>query len=135
MIRPLRFIHRLAWTVLGVALPAILFAALLARHPIAPEPHAASSVGSNRLSRSGKFKVRREGKALFITAARPFDYPDVLAYWSVDSKTVSDKSKLLGTFDVDSVNRYEIESDTGNIVLYTLAKRAIIDSAPLGGSQ
>jgi len=135
MIRPLRVAHGVAWLTMAIILPVVISAALIARHLAPPEPNAPTISGTKQSSTRGTFFLRREGNTLVIGAARAVEYPDVLVYWSPDSHSISEKSKLLGPFISGSLDRYTIPPGPGVVVLYSAAKEQVIDSAPLGGSQ
>jgi hypothetical protein len=136
MIQPLRNAHRSVFTFLSGALPLLIVAGLIARHPEAvtrrPKPVL---TGNFLVSQKRLVEIQVESQKLIVLAKEDYNYPETLVYLS-GSKVVDSNSRLLGTFNANNLNTYELpilDSSSRVVVFYSPALSAVIDTAELAG--
>lgn len=148
MIQPLRTMHRRAFVVLALILPAILLAGIEARHPSAsltgraPELPATAYLvrESNGLwtqhSIATKFYAKSDSPKDIYVVLRPMqtlNEPDLLLYWSTDAPqgdSLPSKSLLVGPYTADEAFALPVEkSRAGNLILFSLAHQTVFDIA------
>ena len=144
MIQPLRNVHRRAFLALAAILPTILIVGLMARHrnaPVvaatleAPEKIGASKISSlwQKHSIDTYFFVSpsHEVTEVVLNPQRPINDPDLLLYWDTDSSTDLSQARLLGPFVTGKRYSLPASERRGNLLLYSLAHRAVIDHATI----
>jgi len=148
MIQPLRTVHRRAFVVLALVLPAILLAGIEARHPgtsltrRAPELPATAYLvrESNGLwtqhSIATKFYGRSESpKDIYVVLRpmQPLNEPDLLLYWSTETpqgNSLPSESLLVAPYAADEGFALPLEKGrAGNLILFSLAHQTVFDSA------
>lgn len=165
MIAPLRRRHLLTWASLGVLLPTVYAAALLARVPPArmelpTELAQDSALGPTTQLRSWAVLWPGEllGARLFVAGSDIGDangkralriepigelhHPDLLVYWSPEPVTALPglvRAWLLGSVDPTRARTFtlppEAVREPGYAVLFSLAEQRILASTPLGGDS
>jgi hypothetical protein len=121
VIRPLRRVHRVVFTVLVVVLPVLLGAALLARPRNATPLHETDSAWSIRVERPD------------LIVDRPASTPEVLAYVDADPSATGPgpASRLLGALAGSRTTFVLPDHARGQVLLYspalqrTLARQAL----------
>jgi hypothetical protein len=131
MIRPLRRAHRAVVTTLAVLLPVLVVAGLAARRevPASMESMRLSPRPATREEETPGVIVRWEKRLERLPA------PDVLVYWSREPVAGSELPRdavLLGRF-VPGVLPRPASRSAGYLILYSLARREVLDTARLGG--
>ena len=147
MIQPLRAVHRRAFAVLAIALPAVFWAGIRAREAplrqssvtVAMPSHMYLLRQSDRLW--GKHSIQsmfygdstngEEIDVLFVPPQEMND-PDLLLYWTGDLRPAADISRwtLLGAFTPQRVFTLPLDARRGgHLALYSLAHQEFIDSA------
>src|SRR5271165_3605100 len=148
MIQPLRTVHRRAFVVLAVVLPAILLAGIEARHPgtrvteRSPELPATAYLvrESNGLwsqhSIATKFYGRSDSPKDIYVVLRPtqaLNEPDLLLYWSTNTpqrNSLPSKSLLVAPYSADEAFALPLEKErAGNLILFSLAHQTVVDFA------
>ena len=152
MILPLRQRHRRIVIVLGVFLPVVFAAGIVARKPvptsavlpasltIAPQPFESVEWVRPDLFAKASIQVRltREQKgagrfAVDFAVSEDFVKPDLIVYWVVGNPhvtdTLPDQALLLGVFNPTAplLIPTEVESGEGVLVLYSLADQEVIE--------
>jgi hypothetical protein len=145
VIQPYRTLHRYAFLLQLVLLPAILVAGLHYRRrmplPTAPDQSKFSTVRetdgywqSQKIHVSLLRKSGEPGTWFRLTPLRALQSPDVLVYWSAqlpDHHTLPADARLLGPLHPMVPYRLP-ESSDGHLVLYSLPLNHVIDSTSLG---
>lgn len=148
MIQPLRTAHRWTFVVLAGILPVILGVALKARPHAATADTAKTEQASRRLNQvtaawakqtfSTAFysDAKNSGVRFTLMPLRDLDEPDLLLYWTSQSGTTArglTDAHLLGPFR--EAASYSLPTGTQQVllILYSLAHREIVDSAPVEG--
>lgn len=147
MIQPLRAVHRKAFVVLAIALPAVFWIGLRARElPLGQSSAIVAMPSSTYLLRQsdrlwGKHIIQSKfygdsanGDDVEVVLLPPLemDDPDLLLYWTGDLRPAADISgwKLLGTFAAGRVFSLPLDAKRGgHLALYSLAHREFVDSA------
>ncbi len=148
MIQPLRTVHRRAFVVLAVVLPAILLAGIEARRPgtslteRSPELPATAYLvrESNGLwsqhSIATKFYGRSDSpKDIYVVLRpmQPLNEPDLLLYWSTNTpqgKSLPSESLLVAPYTADEAFTLPLDKErAGNLILFSLAHQTVFDSA------
>jgi len=150
MIQPLRKMHRTIFFALGIGLPVLFIEGLASRHaplfsakPV--EGQSAQKLGGTEfvLNRgSAKFTVRlienKKGgpeREFQVIPGSGFLAPDVFVYWSETrpAASLSPNAKLLGKLGPGEL--YRIPSGFGGyFVLYSVAQKEVLGSAPIGAA-
>lgn len=151
MIQPLRRVHRSAFLVLGVALPAVFIGGVLARHPayasvdsLRNKPILNDATTEFEARRgSAKFKMLLVGgkesgpaREFHIGPAPGFLAPDVYVYWSRSKPgtSIDSNATLLGPLVPQQP--YTVPSDAaGYFVLYSVAQGEVLGSAQLEAAK
>lgn len=144
MIQPLRTGHRWTFEVMGILLPVIFLAGLAVR-PSSPKATDAQrqATGARIYASSSAWKTHVIKTSVYSDGGTPvvqlmpaaeLQYPDLLLYWSPASPsgdTIARRAKLLGAFEAE--RRYSLPEDwrRGNLILYSVARKQVIDAAPL----
>jgi hypothetical protein len=145
MIQPLRSVHRRAFLALAAILPTILVVGLIARHrnaPVAGDTREAPerTGGSNVASHWQKHSIdtyfyaspASEGEiAIVLVPQLPLEDPDLLLYWNTDSSADLSQARLLGPFVKGKRYSLPASERRGELMLYSLAHRAVIDHATI----
>src|SRR5208282_4000730 len=148
MIQPLRTMHRRAFVVLALILPAILLAGIEARHPgksptgRSPElpPTAYLVRESNGLWTQHSIATKFYGRAdrpkdiyVVLRPMQPLNEPDLLLYWSTNSpqgNSLPSESVLVAPYSADGAFALPLEKErAGNLILFSLAHQTVFDSA------
>lgn len=145
MIQPLRTAHRRIFIALGAILPAVIAAGLSVRprfeiktgteSGILPNAARSRSVVSQKQTFSVQFYSDGGNPIavhLVVQPLRELIDPDLLLYWTEGTEPMSvdmSRAQLLGPFA--SVSSFAIRTGQQKVflVLYSLAHRAIVDSA------
>ena len=135
MIQPLRFAHRLTFSVLAVVLPTLIFTGLIARHPA--NVNAAKPLLSVRYlqSTNGTVMLQIDKGTLRVIATEKFNSPETLVYLSPSSKLDSN-ARLLGTLKAEVLNNFQIAESEENprfVIFYSPALSSVVDSADVAG--
>jgi hypothetical protein len=135
MIQPLRFAHRLTFSVLAVVLPTLIFTGLIARHP--PRANAAKPSFSGRYlqSTNGTVMLQIDKGTLKVIATEKFNSPETLVYLSISGKLDSN-ARLLGTLKAEVLNNLHLPESEENprfVILYSPALSSVVDSADIAG--
>jgi hypothetical protein len=143
-------VHRHAFIALAALLPVILAAALIARHQIPSLRPVTFSIPQdairlkqasatwNKNSFDAQFYSEPQnpsGVLVVLKTRRNLDAPDLLLYWSqadANSPDLND-ARLLGSFVAGESYSLPAGTDSGTLVLYSLAHREIVDSARIEG--
>lgn len=150
MIQPLRTIHRNAFLLLGILLPALFVSGLLARHKW-PETSAIGvpmPVGNVLTEQIVDFDGRKDAVDLYADRADPASVyfaperhlvaPDILVYWSEVSSpsALPSDAHLLGSFLPGMHYEVPFQGHTrGYLVLYTAARQQVLGSFSYEGRQ
>jgi len=148
MIQPLRVVHRRAFVLLTLVLPAILLIGLEARHSHPRTVARAADVpagayvlreSSNlwqRHSIPSKFYSRSDSPQdidLVLQPAQSLNEPDLLLYWGTNApqgNVLSGESQLLGAFSTGKVFRLPLnERRAGYLILFSPAHQTVFDTA------
>lgn len=146
MIQPLRNGHRRVFLALSAILPTLLVGGLMARHRTPRPPANRVEVPTRATGASGALlqwqkhsidsffylSPAHEGVTeVVLNPQRPIDDPDLLLYWAAADTVAVDVSQaqLLGPFA--SGKRYPLPfgEQRGELVLYSLAHREVVDRA------
>jgi len=126
------------FTFLAAALPLLIATGMLARHPEPAIRRSKSLLTGNFLvSQKHLVEIQVENRRLKALATGDYNYPETLVYLS-GSRTVDSNSRLLGTFNANNLNTYELpilDSSSRVVVFYSPALSAILDSAELAGAR
>ncbi len=154
MIRPLRVRHRLIWTGLAVALPALYVLGLAARQPVPggpipvplgdESPAAPAAAWHTREIASGRVLAMAVSPGagarpavLWLHQVEDWRRPDILVYWSETPLAPQDDladAILLGALDGPRPRSLNLPSRRGgHLTLYSLAHRERIGSVALAG--
>lgn len=148
MIQPLRSGHRRVFLGLSAILPTLLVVGLMARHrnprPVADRVDAPTrgTAATKALLQWQKHSIdsffyldpAHEGATeIVLNPQQPIDDPDLLLYWAAaDAVAVNvSQAQLLGPFVPGK--RYSLPSGErrGELVLYSLAHREVVDRAKI----
>jgi hypothetical protein len=148
MIQPLRTVHRRAFVMLALLLPAILLAGIKARHPgssltgRAPElpPTARLVRESNGLWMQHSIATKFYGgsdspKDMYVVLrpVQPLNEPDLLLYWSTNTpqgNSLPSDSMLVAPYKADEALALPLDRErAGNLILFSLAHQTVVDSA------
>jgi hypothetical protein len=121
---PLRRAHRYVWFALGPVLPGLLAAALVLRPYPAPEEQAADRI-TFRLPNGAE--VVADARELWGKAV---DAPDPLVYWSATANASPETARLLAPLGRARRAVLDLPGADGYLILYSLAHREVIASAP-----
>ena len=135
MIQPLRFAHRLTFSVLAVVLPTLIFTGLIARHPA--HTNAAKPSLSDRYlqSTNGTVMLQIDKGTLRVIATEKFNSPETLVYLSARS-TIDSNARLLGRLDAEVLNYFRLPESEENprfVIFYSPALSTVVDSADVAG--
>jgi hypothetical protein len=141
MIQPLRAWHRRVFTALAAVLPITFGAAMMVR-PSAPSTPAGVPSGSYQSKTDWKShpiatRVRTVGtdRIIEVTAEKDILEPDLLVYLTATApgKSLPGDARLLGSFRSKATYLLPTEVSRGSVlVLYSGARREVVDVAPLG---
>jgi len=149
MIQPLRNVHRRAFLALAFILPAILVIGLMVRH--CPVQVTADTVDATESTRASKVSLRwrkhsidtyfysnpgnEKVTAVVLNPQRPIDQPDLLLYWvSADASAAGlSQAQLLGPFVPGKSYSLPAGERHGELLLYSLAHRQLVDAAKIEG--
>ena len=148
MIQPLRTVHRRAFVVLALVLPAILLIALGARRPrLGPSAHATDVPDTGSMVRESstlwqKHSIqsrfysksdRPQDIYLVLQPAQELNEPDLLLYWDTNApqrNVLSGEAQLLGAFGTGKVFRLPLnEKRAGYLALFSSAHQTVLDTA------
>jgi hypothetical protein len=147
MIQPLRKVHRKAFSILAIALPAILWAGLQAREEPPSQKSAVAEMPSNlylvrqsdrlwgkHIIYSKFYGDSANGEEIEVLFELPKELndPDLLLYWTGDLRPAADISqwRLLGTFTAGRAFTLPANAKRGgHLALYSLAHQEFVDSA------
>lgn len=150
MIQPLRTVHRRTFIVLAGVLPLILGIALKARPRVVsgridtvPREQAYARLnqttaawGKQTFSTEFYSDVKNRGVRFTLVPLHDLHEPDLLLYWSDQSPTTSPDlsgAHLLGSFRPGSSYSLPAGTQRGALILYSLARREVIDGARVEG--
>jgi hypothetical protein len=145
MIQPLRNYHRWIFEGLGVVLPIIFLAGLAVRPSATQSFSAATPIAGKKIVESTsawknhiittRLYSNDSGISLQLQPASSLNQPDLLLYWSTEtvppSSGLGENATLLGGFEANRVYQLPLGSKRGNLLLYSLAHRQLVDSAVL----
>jgi hypothetical protein len=147
MIQPLRAVHRKAFAVLAIALPAMFWVGLRKREvPLGQSSPIVTMPSSMYLLRQsdrlwGKHIIQSkfygdsangEDVEILFLPPQEMNDPDLLLYWTGDLRPAAEISrwKLLGTFTAGRVFSLPLDAKRGgHLALYSLAHQEFVDSA------
>jgi len=147
MIQPLRIAHRRVFFGLAVLLPCVLIAGIAARVPVmrvssqlevTPENayllRQSDRLWKKHLIQSKFFSnpARANEILVILQPEKPISDPDLLLYWvesNVSETSLPSSAVLLGSFVPDRGLSLPRGVHNGNLVLYSLAHREVIDTA------
>jgi len=148
MIQPLRTVHRRAFAVLAVVLPAILLAGIEARYPGTSLTERAPKLPSTAyllqestgLWRQHSIATKfygssRSPKDIYVVLRpmQPLNEPDLLLYWSANTpegNSLPSESLLVAPYSADEAFALPLEKErAGNLILFSLAHQTVFDSA------
>jgi hypothetical protein len=148
MIQPLRTVHRRSFIALALVLPAILLIGITARRtqpfpntrakgpPVTDSLVRESSGLWRRHTIKSKF-YRKSGTPresyIVLEPKRELNEPDLLLYWSTNSphgNALPKEARLLGAYAPGRpfVLPFD-EAQDGNLILFSMADRAVFDTA------
>ena len=125
MTRPLRRAHRYVWIALGGILPAVVAAGLALRPPQAPEERVADRI---TLLLPNGTEIVADTHDLWGSAV---EAPDPLVYWSETSARSLAGAKPIGSLAHARRSAFELPANAGYLLLYSLAHREVLASAPV----
>ena len=125
MTRPLRRAHRYVWIALGGILPAVVAAGLALRPPQAPEERLADRI---TLLLPNGTEIVADSHDLWGSAV---EAPDPLVYWSETSARSLAGAKPIGSLAHARRSAFELPANAGYLLLYSLAHREVLASAPV----
>jgi len=148
MIQPLRTVHRRAFVVLAVVLPAILLAGIEARRPgtslteRSPELPATAYLvrESNGLWSQHSIATKIYGRSdspkdiyVVLRPMKPLNEPDLLLYWSSNTpqgNSLPSESLFVAPYSADESFALPLEKGrAGNLMLFSLAHQTVVDFA------
>lgn len=148
MIQPIRVVHRRAFALLTLVLPAILLIGLGARHSrsgstagptdLPTETYVVRSSSNlwQRHSIQSQFyssKDASQGTYLVLQATQSLNEPDALLYWDTNKpqrNVLSGRAQLLGAFRAGKVFHLPMnEERAGYLVLFSPAHQTVVDTA------
>lgn len=137
MIQPLRNYHKNVFLVLGVSIPALFVAGLVARprqnrHTITTKSVLVAEADWQRhffIVQPSRNSDGQLAAKIFLT--KPLDFPDVLVYSSESAPqgSLPADARLLGKYGADS--SYQLP-ESGFLILYSGARNGVIDFRPTG---
>jgi hypothetical protein len=144
MIQPLRTVHRRTFVGLAIVLPVILAVGLGARRPIAAGEKTGITFASLPKTSSGLWAkhaiqtqvyVEQSGFYVVLQPGPDLHEPDLLLYLSASGAQGSDlpaDAQLLGPVQAGRPIRMAAGSEArGQLILYSLAHREVVDTAAL----
>ncbi len=148
MIQPLRTVHRRAFVVLALVLPAILLIGLGARPPrLSPSVHTTDVQGiENMLRESSTLWQKHSMQSRFyrkpdrpldtyviLSPAQELNEPDLLLYWATNSpqgNVLPGDAQLVSAFATGKAFLLPLnEKRAGYLVLFSPAHQAVFDTA------
>lgn len=148
MIQPLRTMHRRAFVLLAVVLPAILLVGIEGRRPgTGPTGHSPELPANAYLVRESnglwtqhpiatKFYGRSDRPKDIYVVLRPtqaLNEPDLLLYWARNTpqgNSLPSESLLVAPYTADQAFALPLEKErAGNLILFSLAHQTVFDSA------
>lgn len=146
MIQPLRTVHRRTFVVLGFVLPAILLVGLGVRRP-RPRPRAVAtqvpdsaqlvrtsdSLWQKHVIQTQFYRDPRNEVYVVLLPAHVLNDPDLLLYWAArapQGESLTTDAQLMGSFIAGKAVVLPLSVErTGHLILFSLAHRAVVDSA------
>ena len=148
MIQPLRTVHRRAFVVLALVLPAILLIALGARRPrLGPSAHATDVPDTGSMVRESSTLWQKHSiqSRFYSKPDRPLDTyvvllpaeglnePDLLLYWATNApqgNVLPWEAQLVGAFATGKAFLLPLNGTrTGHLVLFSPAHQTVFDIA------
>jgi len=134
---------------LALILPTVLLVGLMVRRPLLQaDSKKHNSEGRQSIQESDHLWAKHSIRSLFVRntsdptvvhvvleSIDDLSAPDLLVYWSPElsvSDNLPTKAVLLGAFENSRPMRLQGSGKQGFLILYSLAHRSVVDSAPLG---